>query len=402
MSLADVKLRTLTISGKHFDGAGLYLEVTPSGGRYWRLKYRHGGKEKRLSFGVYPEVGLKDAREQATKARRVLAAGTDPSELRKAAKSDASQVTENTLQAVATAWLKHQAPRWEDHTATRIRASLDLHVFPELGPLPVATIAPPQIQAVIKRIEARGTGDMASRVLQRLKALWRWAVVNGRTTTNPVADLKPSEVLAPRRKTHRAALAERDLPLYLSALAAYEGDPHTTHAMRLLILTATRPGELRGARWAEINLEAAEWVIPAARMKMRAEHRVPLSRQALQLLTAMQAFSGHRELVFPSPFYPSKPLSDNTFNSALARMGFKNIATAHGFRALFSTIANESGQWSADAIERQLAHKEQNQTRAAYHRASYWPERQRLMQWWADYLDTRAANNVVTLPQRAA
>ncbi len=402
MNLTDAKLRSLTTPGKHFDGGGLFLWVQPSGGRWWRFKYRFGGKEKLLALGVYPDVGLKAAREKATQARQALAAGSDPSELRKAAKAQTSQATENTLQAVATAWLKHQAARWEDHTAVRIRASLDLHVFPELGPLPIATIAPLQVQAVIKRIEARGTGDMASRVLQRLKAMWRWAVVNGRTTGNPVADLKPSEVLAPRRKTHRAALAERDLPMYLSALAAYGGDPHTTHAMRLLMLTATRPGELRGARWAEIDMEAAEWVIPAARMKMRAEHRVPLSRQALDVLATMQGFSGHRELVFPSPFYPSKPLSENTFNSALARMGFKNIATAHGFRALFSTIANESGQWSADAIERQLAHKEQNQTRAAYHRASYWPERQRLMQWWADYLDTRAANNVVTLPQRAA
>lgn len=401
MKLTDAKLRTLTEPGKHFDGGGLYLEVTPAGGRYWRLKYRHGGKEKRLAFGVYPAVSLKEARDLADQARKSLATGDDPSQLRKAAKAKAVHEAVNTLQAVTEEWLWHQATRWEPVTAARIRASLEADVFPDLGGRPLAGIRPGEVMAVVKRIEARGAGDQAGRVLQRIKAVYRWAVTHERIESNPMLDLVPSEILKPRQVNHRAALSDRDLPEFLGKLDAYEGDPHTVNALRLLMLTATRPGEVRGARWAEFDQDAALWIIPAERMKMRNEHRVPLSRQALEVLKAMEPMSGSRDLVFPSPFYPSKPLSENTFNSALARMGFKNVATAHGFRALFSTVANESG-WNPDVIERQLAHKERNEVRAAYHRSTYLQDRQRLMQWWADYLDGRKAGNVVHLPQRVA
>jgi integrase len=231
--------------------------------------------------------------------------------------------------------------------------------------------------------------------------VFRWAVTHERIESNPMLDLVPSEILKPRQVQHRAALSDRDLPEFLAKLDAYDGDPHTVHALRLLMLTATRPGEVRGARWAEFDLAAALWVIPAERMKMRTEHRVPLSRQALEVLHAMQPLSGGRELVFPSPFYPSKPLSENTFNSAMARMGYKNAATAHGFRALFSTVANESGA-NPDVIERQLAHKERNGVRAAYHRSTYLKDRVALMQWWADYLDSKRLPNVVAMPIKAA
>lgn len=401
MKLTDAKLRTLTTPGKHFDGGGLYLEVTPAGGRYWRLKYRHGGKEKRLALGVYPEVTLAEARKGRERAREELAAGNDPGELRKAAKVKATHEAVNTLQAVAEAWMQHQAQRWDPVTAERIRASLTADVFTVLGSRPLASIRPGEVMAVVKKIEARGAGDQAGRVLQRVKAVYRWAVTHERIESNPMLDLVPSEILKPRQVNHRAALSDRDLPEFLGKLDAYEGDPHTVNALRLLMLTATRPGEVRGARWAEFDLEAALWVIPAERMKMRTEHRVPLSRQALEVLRTMQGLSGARDLVFPSPFYPSKPLSENTFNSALSRMGFKNVATAHGFRALFSTVANETG-WNPDVIERQLAHKERNEVRAAYHRSTYLQDRERLLQWWADYLDGRKAGNVVKLPQRAA
>lgn len=401
MKLTDAKLRTLTEPGKHFDGGGLYLEVTPSGGRYWRLKYRHGGKEKRLALGVYPEVTLAEARKGRERAREELAVGNDPGELRKAAKVKATHEAVNTLQAVAEAWMQHQAPRWDAVTAERIRASLAADVFTALGARPLASIRPGEVMAVVKKIEARGAGDQAGRVLQRVKAVYRWAVTHERIESNPMLDLVPSEILKPRPVKHRAALSDRDLPEFLGKLAAYEGDSHTINALRLLMLTATRPGEVRGARWAEFDLDAALWIIPAERMKMRTEHRVPLSRQALDVLRIMVGLSGGRDLVFPSPFYPSKPLSENTFNSALARMGFKNAATAHGFRALFSTVANETG-WNPDVIERQLAHKERNGVRAAYHRSTYMQDRERLMQWWADYLDGRKAGNVVKLSQRAA
>ena len=297
--------------------------------------------------------------------------------------------------------MTHQASRWDAETAGRIRASLAADIFKPLGSRPLASIKPGEIMAAVKKIGARGASAQAGRVLQRVKAVYRWAMIHERIDANPMLDLVPSEILKPREVQHRAAMADKELPEFLAKLAAYDGDPHTVQALRLLILTATRPGETRGARWAEFDLDAALWIIPAERMKMRTEHRIPLSLQALEVLRTMQTLSAGRELVFPSPYYPSKPLSENTFNSALARMGYKNTATAHGFRALFSTVANECG-WNPDVIERQLAHKEQNEIRAAYHRSTYLKDRERLMQWWADYLDGRKAGNVVKLPQRAA
>ena len=401
MKLSDTLLRTLKTPGKHFDGAGLYLELTKAGGRYWRMKYRHGGKEKRLAFGVYPAVGLKAARDLATAARKVLETGDDPGEVRKAEKAKTTHEAANTLEAVALDWLDHQASRWESETMGRIRASLQADIFPALGTRPMASIKAGEVMAAVKKIEARGAGDQANRVLQRVKSVYRWAVTHERIETNPMLDLVPSEILKPREVQHRAALPEKELPDFIAKLDAYVGDPHTIHALRLLMLTATRPGEVRGARWAEFDLDAALWTIPPERMKMRSEHRVPLSTQALEVLADMQALSADSVLVFPSPVYRSKPLSENTFNSALARMGYKNTATAHGFRALFSTVANEHG-WNPDVIERQLAHKEQNEIRAAYHRTTYMQDRTKLMQWWADYLDGRRAGNVIQLPQRAA
>jgi integrase len=401
MKLSDTLLRTLKKPGKHFDGAGLYLELTKAGGRYWRMKYRHGGKEKRLAFGVYPAVGLKAARDLATDARKVLETGDDPGQVRKAEKAKSTHEAVNTLEAVTLDWLVHQASRWEAETMGRIRASLQADIFPTLGARPMASIKAGEVMAAVKKIEARGAGDQANRVLQRVKSVYRWAVTHERIETNPMLDLVPSEILKPREVQHRAALPDKELPDFMAKLEAYEGDPHTTYALRLLMLTATRPGEVRGARWAEFDLDAALWTIPPERMKMRSEHRVPLSKQALEVLASMQTLSADSALVFPSPVYRSKPLSENTFNSALARMGYKNTATAHGFRALFSTVANEHA-WNPDVIERQLAHKEQNEIRAAYHRTTYMEERTRLMQWWADYLDGRRAGNVVQLPQRAA
>lgn len=394
--LNDAKLRTLAAPGRHFDGGGLYLEVTPAGGRYWRMKYRHGGKEKRLAFGVYPEVSLKVARERRDAARKQLGAGEDPGELKRAAKAQAAHEAANTFEAVARDWLQHQAASWAPATRERIEAAFVADAFPVIGTRPMAQIKPREVAAAVKAIEARGAGDMAGRVLQRIRAVFRFAVVHERIESNPMLDLKPAELLKPRQVTHRAAMTDKQLPAFLAALAAYQGDPTTVHALRFLMLTAVRPGELRGARWSEIDTDAAEWRIPAERMKMRAPHVVPLSRQALEVLAAMRTISGGRELVFPSPFYPAKSLSENTLNSALARLGYKGLATAHGMRALFSTTANECGH-NPDVIERQLAHKERNEVRAAYHRAEYLKERGALLQWWGDYLDGRRGGKVVKL-----
>lgn len=401
MPLTDAQVRNETKTGKHFDGGGLYLEVSKTGSKYWRLKYRHGGKERRLAFGVYPGVSLKGARELANLARHALKLGRDPGEMRKAEKAKKVHEAVNTLEAVAGDWMTHQAARWDTETAARIRASLATDIFNTLGARPLASIKPGEIMAAVKKIEARGASDQAGRVLQRVKAVYRWAMIHERIDANPMLDLVRSEILKPHSVQHRAAMTDKELPEFLAKLAAYDGDPHTKLALRLLILTATRPGETRGALWAEFDLDAALWIIPPERMKMKIEHRVPLSTQAVDVLRQMQTLSGGDALVFPSPVYRSKPLSENTFNSALARMGYKYTATAHGFRSLFSTVANECG-WNPDVIERQLAHKEQNEVRAAYHRSTYLADRERLMQWWADYLDGRKAGNVVKMPQRAA
>jgi integrase len=438
MKLTDAKLRSLAEPGRPWDGRGLYLEVLPAGGRYWRLKYRHGGKEKRAALGVYPEVSLKLARERADAARAVLTRGRDPVALwhevrelrgnddaaqawREAAelidggadpaatwrerKTRAERDAGATFEAVAREWLGHQSGRWGEHTAGMIRRSLEADVFPTLGARPMAELRPREVMTAVKAIEARGAGETAGRVLQRVKAVYRFAVVHGRTDTNPMLDLRPGEVLKPRAVRHRAALEEKALPPFLAVLDTYRGEPTVIAALRLLMLTAVRPGELRGAEWGEIDTEAKLWRIPGERMKMKAAHLVPLSRQALEVLAAQRKVSGSDPagLVFPSPWYPGKAISDGTLNGALRRMGYGGGShTAHGFRALFTTVANEHGH-DRDAIERQLAHAERNEVRAAYHRAEYLEERRALLQWWADYLDARKAGaKVVKMARRRA
>ncbi len=399
--LSDVKLRNLVQPGKHFDGGGLYLEVTPAGGRYWRLKYRFAGKEKRLAFGVYPEVSLKAARERRADARAILDRSADPAIIKRQAKAKADGDAGNTFRAVAGAWLDHQSAKWAPDTREGIRISLETHAFPKLAELPLVAIRPRDVAAVVRAIENAGAGETAGRVLQRIRAVFRYAVVHEVIDSNPMLDLRPSELLKPRQVRHRAAIADKDLPKFLADLAAFDGDATTKAALRLLMLTALRPGELRGLRWAEVNTDAVEIRIPGERMKMRAPHVVPLSRQAVEVIEAMRPISGARELVFPSPYYPGQALSENTLNSALAAMGYKGKHSAHGFRALFSTVANECGH-DADVIERQLAHKERNEVRAAYHRAEYLPERAKLLQWWADRLDGRKGGKVVKLGPRIA
>ena len=407
MPLTDTTIRNAKPGPKPvrlFDGGGLYLELAPSGGRWWRLKYRHGGKEKRLSLGTYPDTPLKLARERRDEARKLLADGIDPGEQRKADKHQAMASTELAFRRVAMAWMEHQAGRWAPTTRAAVLASLEADAFPDLGAMAIDEIRSHHVLGVVRKIEDRGAAEAAARMLQRIKAVFRWAVAPAELIeTSPILVVKPSDNLKPRARPvqHRAALPESDLPHYLAQLDAYQGEPTTGKALRLLMLTAVRPGELRGARWEEIDLDAARWRIPAERMKMRREHLVPLSRQAVALLQAMHPGTGASGLVFQSPYYPGKGLSENTLNSALARMGFKGIATAHGFRALFSTVANECGH-RPDVIERHLAHVERDEVRAAYHRSAYVAERAALAQWWADYLDGKRAGNVVPIGHRAA
>ena len=402
MKLTDVKLRNLSEPGKYFDGSGLFIHVKPTGGRYWRFKYRVAGKEKLLSIGTYPAVGLKDAREAAEAARKTLQSGGDPAAHKQEVKAQKAFEAANTFEAVASDWLEHQSPRWSPETKERIAKSLAADIYPALGARPMVAIKPGEVMRAVQKIEARGAGDQAGRVLQRVKSVYRWAVIHGRVDNNPMIDLVPSEILKPREVQHRAALSDRELPEFLAKLDAYNGDPTTANALRFLMLTATRPGEVRGARWVEIDTDQALWTIPAGRMKTRTEHRVPLSRQALKVLETMRSLNGDRDLVFASPTYKSQALSENTLNGALRRMGYPD-ATAHGFRSLFSTLTNEHDRTLGDVVERALAHKDKNKVRAAYLRSTFLNDRVRLMQWWADHLDAkRAGAEVIQLDAHRA
>lgn len=388
--LTDLEIRRAKPSAKKWrltDERSLYLEIQPGGAKAWRLKYRFGGRERVLSFGRYPEVGLARARQRAQEARALLAEGIDPNDVRKAAVAKLQAASLNSLEAVARAWLAHRAVSWKTGTREAVTASLVNDVFPKLGARPIAEIRPSEIREAVQAIDARGAGETATRVLQRLQLVFKYAMAHDLLEVDPTYPLKPSEIFKPRRVKHRASLELADVPVFLARLRVYDGDPATRDALELLVLTATRPGEVRGAAAGELDLGAALWRIPGERMKMKTPHLVPLSRQALRLVKARAAIARGDDLLFPSPFYPGKPISDGTLNSALARMGYKGIATAHGFRTLFSTTANEAG-WNADVIERQLAHEERNEVRGAYNRAQHLDERKRLMQWWADRLDS--------------
>lgn len=387
-----------------YDERGLYLEVRPTttsiAAKWWRLKYRFDGKEKLLSLGTYPDVSLAQARERRDQAREQMARGVDPGRARKDAKASRAVALQRTVEPVTRAWLKEKSSGWKPGTLAAITASFENHVFPDIGTTPIADVRPADLRRVVKMVEATGAGETAGRVFQRLRAVFRYALAHELLESDPTYSLRPSEILKPRKVTHRAALSEREAPAFLRKLRAYEGDPTTSAALELLVLTAVRPGELRGARWEEFELDKALWRIPAERMKMETEHLVPLSTQAIATIERMRPISGTRALLFPSPFYPDKSLSENTFNGALARMGYKGIATAHGMRTLFSTCANEAG-WNGDLIEKQLAHEERDDVRAAYNRAKHVSERAKLMQWWADHLDKLRAGAEV-IPFKAA
>jgi integrase len=387
MPLSDIAIRNAKPGEtdiRLFDGGGMFLLITPKGAKWWRFKYRFDGKNKLLSFGVYPEVSLKQAREERDKARELLRQGTDPSAARKRAKQSQQASLESSFEFIAREWIGQQSGRWTPDHAERVLVSLEQDAFPTLGARPVNEIEAPELLDMVRAIERRGALETAGRVMQRCAAVFRYAVHTGRTKHNPAGDLRGA--LKTRKVEHRAALSRAELPELLRKIEAYDGRLLTRLALRFTALTFVRPGELRGARWDEFDIEAAEWRIPAERMKMKAPHLVPLSAQALATLEEIRPLTGHSDFVFPSERSLSKPMSENTLLYALYRLGYRSRMTAHGFRAVASTILNESG-FTPDVIERQLAHVEQNKVRAAYHRSEYLDERQRMMQWWADYLD---------------
>jgi integrase len=379
------------------DEKALYLEVTAAGGKYWRWKYRHGGKEKRLALGVYPEVSLAQAREARDDARKALKNGTDPSQLRREAKAASAFDQANTFEAVARLWWEHwrdgKSPRHADYAIKRLEAD----AFPLLGSRPIASLTAKDLTRMAKAVQERGAIDLAHRVLQMAGQVMRYAVAHDLIERNPATDVKPSDTLKSRRKENYARLGEKELPELLRKIEAYQGGPYTRLAMQLMCLTFVRTTELIAARWAEFDLAAAEWRIPPERMKMKTPHIVPLSPQAVEVLRVLQTLSGGRELLFPGERDHSKPMSNNTILKALERMGYKGRMTGHGFRGMASTILHEQG-YAHHAIELQLAHQERNEVSAAYNHALYLKERRTMMCDWANHLDKlRRGADVVPL-----
>lgn len=389
--LTEVAVRNAKPKNKPYklaDGGGLFLWVQPSGGKWWRYKYRFAGKEKLLALGSYPDVSLAEARERHAQARKLLSAGNDPGEVKKEEKRQALLKSVTTFEAIAREWCESRKHKWVTRYGSAMMTRLEKHVFPKLGDRPIADISAPELLAVLRIVENTGALDLAMRLLQASGQIFRYAIATGRAERNPAADLRGA--LKPPVRKHQAHLKADELPEYLQKLEAYDGSLQTKLALKLLLLTFVRTGELRGAEWTEINLEMAEWRIPAERMKMRDPHIVPLSRQAIAVLAELQPLTGQWRYVFPNQHKPSGCMSENTMLYGLYRMGYHSKATCHGFRSTASTILNEHG-FRPDVIERQLAHSERNQVRAAYNHAQYLPERREMMQWWADFLDQMAS-----------
>jgi len=364
------------------DGGGLYLLVAPSGGRWWRLKFRVDAKEKSLSLGVFPDVSLKQARERRDQARRDLANGIDPSAKRRSERDS----TGNSFEALAREWFEKFSPNWVPGHSGKIIRRLELYIFPWLGSRPIAKITAPDLLLCLRRIESRGALETAHRALQVCGRVFRYAVATGRAVRDPSGDLRGA--LPAAGETHLASFTDpRKIGELLRAIDSYEGSIVVRCALRLAPLVFVRPGELRAAEWSEIDFVAGQWRIKAERMKMGVQHIVPLSRQALEILREVQPLTSEGRFVFPSARSSKRPLSDNALLAALRRMGFaQGAVTVHGFRSTASTLLNEQG-WNRDAIERQLAHGERDAVRAAYNYAEHLPERQKMMQAWADYLD---------------
>jgi integrase len=383
------------------DTGGLYLTIAPTGAKWWRLKYRFAGKERRMGLGVYPEVSLAEARQRRDTARALVREGKDPSSERQIERRNAATAAANTFGAVADEWLADMKPRLAESSHEKNAWLIDL-VRRDLGTRPISSITAPDILAALDKIKARGRHESARRAKQCIGQVYAYAIEKHRANRNPASDLRRS--VAVTKPKPRAALTKPDdVGKLLRSIDGYQGQPTTLAALRLAPLVFVRPGELRQAEWAEINLDAAEWRIPAHKMKMREEHIVPLSTQAVAIFKELKKLTGHSPYCFHSVRAINRPMSENTVNAALRGLGFdKDTMTGHGFRAMASTRLNEMG-WQPDVIERQLAHAERNKVRAAYNRAQYLQERQKMMQAWADYLDAlrNNANKIVPIRRKA-
>lgn len=361
---------------KLFDGGGLYIYLQPNGSKLWRMSYRFEGKERTLSFGAFPTVGLGEARNKRLAAKQALDAGRDPG------KPESMLPGGATFELVAQEWFDANAHTWVGRHADRVWDSIKRDVLPDLGRLPIASIEPQTILKCLRKIEARGAIDTTKRVRQRVGAIMRYAVASGRAQRDSAADIKDA-LKAPPRVRHQPALKAAEVPEFLRRLRAYDGEPQTALALEFLMRTMTRTGEVRFAQWSEID--GSVWRVPAERMKMHKEHMVPLTAQATALLDRLAKLAKGSPWIAPGP--RGNPMSENTMLFGMYRLGYHSRATVHGMRSLASTVLNESGLWRPDAIERQLAHVPENEVRSAYNAALYWSERVEMMKWYNDWLD---------------
>lgn len=391
-ALAVKEARPCAGQRKLFDGEGMYLLVTPAGQKYWRLKYRYRGKEKMLALGVYPEVTLAQARKRKAESRKLIEQGLDPSQERKRERRAVEAAAKSSFEAAAREWHSKMKRGWVPSHAKAVMKTLERDVFPHIGRMPIADITTADLIDILHRVEKRGALDVATRIQQRCRAVFTYAAQHGLIKSNPAQDLKG--IIKKPRVEHRAFVDEKDLPELLRKIDSYSGSVMTRYGLEFALLTFVRVSELRGARWEEFDLEAGLWRIPGERMKMNRDHLVPLASQTLGLLERIREVSWSRELVFPGDRSPSKPMSENTLLYALYGLGYHGRATVHGFRATASTILNEA-RFRSVVIERQLGHVERNQVKAAYDRAAYLEERRKMMQWWANYLDTARGESEV-------
>lgn len=384
-----------------FDGGGLFLLVTPSGGKLWRLKYRFEGKEKLLALGTYPEISLADARQRRDEARKQLAHGIDPGALRKAQKQAETEETE-TFEVIAREWHTKFTHTWALGHVVKLLSALKRDLFPWIGARPIKELKAPELLAVLRRIESRGTLETAHRMRGLLGQIFRYAVATGRAERDPAADLRGA-LPQPNEKHHAAITDPKEVAPLLRALDGYQGHFVVKCALRLAPMLFVRPGELRHAEWAEIDLDEAVWNIPAHKMKMKEPHLVPLSNQAVEILRELQPLTGAGRYVFPSARSFARPMSNNAILAALRRMGFsKDEMTGHGFRAMARTILDEVLQVRPDFIEHQLAHAVRDPNGRAYNRTAHLAERRKMMQLWADYLDgLRVGATVIPIQRKA-
>ena len=390
MPLTDTQIRAIRAAGKcvkKADGRGLYIEAVPSGSKLWRLKYRYAGKEKRLALGSYPDISLSEARRRRDSARALIEQGVDPGLKRKREKAAAKVSAENSFERIAEEYLnKMEKDGRAGPTLAKARWFLSL-LKPAIGTLPISEVDPQMLLAALKRLEAKGNYETAKKTRSFASRVFRYAVATARAKQDP-AELLKGALIAPKARHYAAILEPSKLGELLRAIDDYSGQPVTKLALQIAPHVFVRPGELRHAEWTEIDLDEAVWRVPEGKMKARRPHSVPLSRQVVTLFEELRALTGPTGLVFPAFHTSRRPMSENTINAALRRMGFgRDEASAHGFRSTASTLLNESGLWNPDAIERALAHGDSNAVRGAYHRGQYWDERVRMAQWWSDNLD---------------